>query len=92
MWDKVISEPPQRQNWWLVLECDSQELEWESDSATENPWGGHSESRSVQNSPKDEWPGKSTPVPWCEETQMEVSVGPSSQDIIQMHMGEDDLN
>ena len=52
-----------RQNKCLVLECDVQESDWESDSAAEKPQEGHSESRSVQNSPRDEWLGEIAPVP-----------------------------
>ena len=92
MWEEVMKESPCRENKLLVLEHDSQESDWELDGATENLREGHSESRIVQNSPRNEQLEESTPVPQCEETQMAASVGPSSQDIIQIHAVDDDLN
>ena len=91
MWEEV-TKSPHRQNKCLVMECDSQESDWDSEGATGNQWEGRSESRSVQNSPRDEQPGKSTPISLHKETQMEASMGPSNQDVVQIHAGYDDLN
>ena len=67
----------------------------ESEGPAKTPQKVHSESsevaKSVISSPKVDMPVESTSVPMYEETQMEASVVLLSQDVVQIDMGDDNL-
>ena len=94
-WEEIMREPPHRQDRHLLLECDNQDSDWDTDGVTDALPEESSRGASKQSSPKKEQPEKTLMETLTEtqhnETLTETAMGPLSQDVIQLHVGDDDL-
>ena len=88
-WEEIMSEPLQRH---ILVEWDDPDSDWNADGATDAPAEEHSEGAGEQSSPKKEQPEEILMETLTEtqhdETLAEGAMGPVSQGMIQLHVGD----
>ena len=91
-WEEIMSEPPHR---CIPVEQDDPDSDWDVDRDTDAPAEECSEGASEQSLPKKEQPEETLMETLMEtqhdETLAEAAIGPASQDMIQLHVGDDDI-
>ena len=89
-WEEVTGEPLQRK-----VITDREDLDWDADQETHTPAELQSQNVSVHSSPSKETLMETLTEPLAdslhEDASSEAAVGPGSQDVVQIHTGEDDL-
>ena len=90
-WEEITGEPPQRH-----IVTDKDNSYWDADQGTHTPGKSQSRGMSIHSSPRKETLMETLTEPLeeslHEDTLSEAAVGPGSQDVVQLHVGEDDLD
>ena len=90
-WEEVTSKPPQRH---VVTDKDG--LDWDADQGTNTPAECQSRGTSEHSLPRKEILMETLTEPPAEsphdDALIEASVGPGSQDVVQLHVADDDIN
>ena len=90
-WEEVTSEPPQRE-----VVTDKEDSDWDANQDNNIPAESQSWAVSKQSSLRKETLMKTLTEALAEspydDMLTEASVGPGSQDVMQIHMGNDDLD
>ena len=89
-WEEITSEPLQR---CIVMEQD--DSDWDADDGTEAPEVSHSQGVSEQSLPRKETLMETLTEPLAEaphnDMLAEAAMGPGSEDVVQLHAGDNDL-